>query len=189
MSRNKFIWLVKQYEVENSYITTKNFNTLFWRYDLTMRSKKLVLSSSESWCDDQLSHQKGQFLLGGSRKPCIFARKVIELWIETRAVISWVTPTTAFLNVTANRRNKTRKNWVPASSDEDLVMRSKRQNKVLKCWLWYMNYLLRGMLYLPILPPTSTTVFDATHMLQLRGYATLFTWLHNFTRMLYKHSY
>ena len=32
--------------------------------------------------------------------------------------------------------------WVPASSDEDLVMRSKRQNKVLKFWLWYMNFLL-----------------------------------------------
>jgi len=36
-------------------------------------------------------------LLGGSRKPYISTRKVIELWIETRAVISWVTPTTAFL--------------------------------------------------------------------------------------------
>ena len=35
-----------------------------------------------------------------------------------------------FLDVTADRRIKTRKNWVPASSDEDLVMRSKRQNKV-----------------------------------------------------------
>ena len=31
---------------------------------------------------------------------------------------------------TADRRIKTRKNWVPASSDEDLMMRSKRQNKV-----------------------------------------------------------
>jgi len=35
-----------------------------------------------------------------------------------------------FLNTTADRRIKTRKNWVPASSDEDLVMRSKRLNKV-----------------------------------------------------------
>jgi len=32
-----------------------------------------------------------------------------------------------FLDATADRRIKTRKNWVPASSDEDLVMRSKRQ--------------------------------------------------------------
>jgi len=46
------------------------------------------------------------------------------------------------LDATANRRIKTRKNWVPASSNEDLVMRSKRQNKVLKFWLWYMNFLL-----------------------------------------------
>jgi len=35
-----------------------------------------------------------------------------------------------FLEGTADRRIKTRKNWVLASSDEDLVMRSKRQNKV-----------------------------------------------------------
>ena len=35
-----------------------------------------------------------------------------------------------FLDATSDRRIKTRKNWVPASSDEDLVMRSKRQNKV-----------------------------------------------------------
>jgi len=35
-----------------------------------------------------------------------------------------------FLDATADRRIKTRKNWVSTSSDEDLVMRSKRQNKV-----------------------------------------------------------
>jgi len=35
-----------------------------------------------------------------------------------------------FLDATADPRIKTRKNWVLASSDEDLVMRSKRQNKV-----------------------------------------------------------
>jgi len=35
-----------------------------------------------------------------------------------------------FLDATADCRIKTWKNWVPASSDKDLVMRSKRQNKV-----------------------------------------------------------
>jgi len=35
-----------------------------------------------------------------------------------------------FPDVTADRRIKTRKNWVPASSHEDLAMRSKCQNKV-----------------------------------------------------------
>jgi len=35
-----------------------------------------------------------------------------------------------FLDATADRRIKTWKNCIPASSDEDLVMRSKRQNKV-----------------------------------------------------------
>jgi len=33
-----------------------------------------------------------------------------------------------FLHATADRRVKTRKNWVP-TSDEDFVIRSKRQNK------------------------------------------------------------
>ena len=47
------------------------------------------------------------------------------------------------LDATADRRIETQKNWVPASSDEDLVMRTKRQNKVLNFWLWYMNFLLR----------------------------------------------
>ena len=47
------------------------------------------------------------------------------------------------LDATGDRRIKTQKNWVPASSDEDLVTWSKRQNKVLKFWLWYMNSLLR----------------------------------------------
>jgi len=46
------------------------------------------------------------------------------------------------LDATGDRRIKTRKNWVPASSDEDLVMRSKRKNKVLKFWLWYVSFLL-----------------------------------------------
>jgi len=40
-----------------------------------------------------------------------------------------------FLDVTADRRIKTRKNRVPASSDEDLAMRSKRQNRVINVWL------------------------------------------------------
>jgi len=35
-----------------------------------------------------------------------------------------------FLDATADRRIKTRKNWVPASSDKDLVMKSKHQNKL-----------------------------------------------------------
>ena len=35
-----------------------------------------------------------------------------------------------FLDARADHRIKTRKNWVPASSDEDLVMRSKCENKV-----------------------------------------------------------
>ena len=71
---------VAYYDVKNSYITSK---TLILYFDVSISSrylhqKKLVRSSSESWCDDQLSHQEGG-----------------------------------------------------------------RQNKVLKFWLWYMNFLLR----------------------------------------------
>ena len=35
-----------------------------------------------------------------------------------------------FPDATADHHIKTQKNWVPSSSDEDLVMRSKHQNKV-----------------------------------------------------------
>ena len=47
-----------------------------------------------------------------------------------------------FLDATADRRIKTRKNWVPASSNEDLVIRSKRKNMVIKFWLWFLNFYL-----------------------------------------------
>jgi len=83
-SRNKFIWLIKQYKVENSYIRTRH------RRDSTDNRPHL---------DSQLNDR--------------------------------------LLDATADRRIKTRKNWVPVSSDEDLVMRLKRQNKVLKFWLIY----------------------------------------------------
>ena len=43
----------------------------------------------------------------------------------------------AYDRLLADCHIKTRKNWVPASSVEDLVIRSKHQNKVLKFWLWY----------------------------------------------------
>ena len=48
------------------------------------------------------------------------------------------------LHATADRRIKSRNNWVPASSDEDLVIRSKRQNKALKFWcdIWIFYFVL-----------------------------------------------
>jgi len=51
-----------------------------------------------------------------------------------------------FFDATADRRIKTRKYWVPASSSDDLVMRSKRQNKVqmFGCdwWILTVDFLL-----------------------------------------------
>ena len=46
-----------------------------------------------------------------------------------------------FLDAIADRRIKTRKNWVPASSDEDLVMRSKRQKRY-KCLVVIDEFLI-----------------------------------------------
>ena len=43
----------------NSYITTKVFNYLYFSVSpRDLHQKKLVLSSSGSWCDDQVSHQE-----------------------------------------------------------------------------------------------------------------------------------
>jgi len=70
-------------------------------------------------------------LLGGSRKPYISARKVIELWIETRAVISWVTPTNAFLMrqlIVASRLGRTSFFWWRSRDD---IETSKWDIKVL----------------------------------------------------------
>ena len=59
-----------------------------------MRIKPIAQSTGKRL---RSSTENKTVLPGGSRKLCISVRKVIELWIETRAVISWVMPTTAFL--------------------------------------------------------------------------------------------
>jgi len=65
------------------------------------------------------------------------------VWAVNRDEVSYQLSHDRLLDATADRRIKTRKNWVPASSDEDLFMRSICQNKVLQFWLWYMNFILR----------------------------------------------
>ena len=89
----------------------------------TMGIKPITQSTGKR---QQSSTENKTVLPGGSRKLYISARKVIELWIETRAVISHAYE--RFLDATADRRIKTRKNWVPASSDEDINV-----------WLWFMK--------------------------------------------------
>jgi len=64
-------------------------------------------------------------LTGGSRKLYISASKVIELWIETRAVISWVRPTTAFLM----------RQLIVASR----LGRTEYQLLLMKIWWWDRN--------------------------------------------------
>ena len=60
----------------------------------TMRIKPIAQSTGKRL---RSSIENKTVLPDGSRKLYISARKVIELWIETRTVISWVTPTTAIL--------------------------------------------------------------------------------------------
>jgi len=60
----------------------------------TMRIKPITQSTGNRL--RSLTENK-TVLPGGSRKLYISSRKVIELWIETRAVIRWVTRMTAFL--------------------------------------------------------------------------------------------
>jgi len=73
----------------------------------TMRIKPITQSTGKRL---RSSTESKTVLPGRSRKMYISARKVIELWIETREVISWVTPTTAFLMrqlIVASRLGKT----------------------------------------------------------------------------------
>ena len=60
----------------------------------TMRIKSVTQSTGKRL---RSSTENKTVLPGGSRKLYMSARKVIKLWIETRAVISWVTTTTVFL--------------------------------------------------------------------------------------------
>ena len=96
-----------------SQLTASRFSYLQWHFSLVTRSQLIatLMANSKSaltdhanqanhtidWKKTTSSTENKTVLPGGSRKLYISARKVIELWIETRAVISWVTPTTAFL--------------------------------------------------------------------------------------------
>ena len=101
--RNRFIWLTYQYK--SKFINhNQNIYTLSWRFYLITRSSSEEAGTQFFWVSMRWSTvtsrkqtENKTVLPGGSRKLYISARKVIELWIETRAVISWVTPTTAFL--------------------------------------------------------------------------------------------
>jgi len=101
--RNRFIWLIYQYKSE--FINhNQHIYTLSWRFDLITRSSSeedgtqfFQVLMRWSAVTSRKRRENKTVLPGGSRKLYISTRKVIQLWIETRAVISWVTPTTAFL--------------------------------------------------------------------------------------------
>ena len=103
--------------VKNSSITTKH---LYLILTISCRMKNIASHHSPTMRIKQITQSTGKrlrsstenktVLPGGSRKLYISARKVIELWVEMRAVISWVTPTTAFLMrqlIVASRLGKT----------------------------------------------------------------------------------
>ena len=89
-------------------------------------------------CESSQSHNQPEIDYGHwqrTRPPTRWIKEAVHIckeghWDEGSYQLSHTYD--RLLDVTADRRIKTRKNWVPASSDEDLVMRSKRHNKVLK---------------------------------------------------------
>ena len=127
--------------------------------------KKLVLSSSGSWHNWKMPCQEPYDILVQSdgdrqgagaifqvdqRVQYISARKANTLWIGSRATINSVTPTIdRFLDMASSSRVKNRKNWVPASSDEGLWLRSKCQINFGCVW-WIIIYSM--FLYFFVLP-------------------------------------
>jgi len=117
----------------------QNFDTLFWRFDLITRSSSEEAGTQLNW-------------YGFLRwiKEAVHIRKKshrVMNWDEGSYQLSHVYD--RLLDATADRRIKTRKNWVPAYSDEDLVMRSERQNKrcdnfdyklLYPCLLFYFTF-------------------------------------------------
>jgi len=82
-------------------------------------------------CKKSRSSTKNKIVLpGGSRKLSISTRKVHRAMNRDEGSYQLSHAYDCFPDATADRRIKTRKNWVAASFDEGLVMRSKRHNKV-----------------------------------------------------------
>ena len=102
----------------------------------TWTSKCRILFSSSST-------ENKTVLPGGSRKLYISVRKVIELWMETRAVISWVTPTTAFLMrqlIVASRLGRTEYQLLLMKTswwDRNVKIRCKCFGRYL--WIWLIS--------------------------------------------------
>jgi len=83
-------------KTKQAFTTSQRTTSLteYSRYSPTMRIKPIIQSTGKRL---QPSTENKSVLLGGWRKLYISARKVIELWIETRAAISWLMSMTAFL--------------------------------------------------------------------------------------------
>ena len=116
---NSFGWYHDTTEIRQ---TQPNIYTLFWRFDLIKRS-----SSEEAGT---------QFFDREQERPTRWIKEAVHIRKEGHRAMNRDEGSyqlshayDRFLDATADRRIKTRKNWVPASSD-DLVMRSKRRNNV-----------------------------------------------------------
>jgi len=137
----KYIYLVAISIQVKIHKSQPNIYTLSWCFDLITRS-----SSEESWYSyskstltdhaNQANHtihwKKATVIHREQDRPTRWIKEAVHIRKERHRAMN---PDEGsyqlshaydrFLGETADRRIKTRKNWVPASSDEDLMMRSK----------------------------------------------------------------
>jgi len=118
----------------------QNFNTLFWGSALTdqMNQANHIIDWKKTTVIDREQDRPTRWI----KEAVHIRREGHQAMNGDEGSYQLSHANDRLLDATADRHIKTRKNWVPASSDKDLVMRSKHQNKVSK-WLWYMNFLLR----------------------------------------------
>jgi len=101
-----------------------------------MRFKQIIQSTGKSYGHRQRTRPSYQV----DQESCTYAQGRSSSYESRRGHLSAVE--SRLRPISWCDSIKTRKNWVPvpASSDEDLVMRSKRQDKVfITVWLWFMN--------------------------------------------------
>ena len=104
-----------------------------------MEYSKSALTDHENQANHTIDWKKTTFIDREQDRPTRWIKEAVHIHKKSHQAMNWDEGSyqlshanDRLLDATADRRIKTRKNWVPASSDEDLVMRSKSQNKVLK---------------------------------------------------------
>ena len=104
-----------------------------------MEYSKSALNDHANQANNTIDWKKTTVIHREQERPTRWIKEAVHICKEGHRAINWDEGSyqlshgyDRFLAVTAtaDRHIKTWKNWVPASSDKDLMMRSKRQNKV-----------------------------------------------------------